>query len=947
MMSARSLAAMSLVAFVVGSPVAARAQGFNAVTSKDGADVWAVGNAGVVYRSLNGGTSWGVNPLGNAHHRGVAARGTRVWIVDADGTLWTSEDTGYSFSTRTPAGGTALYAVSFASDSVGWIAGGAGKVLKTEDAGQTWSPQVSNTTASLFAIRFRDPLEGWACGTGGTVLHTTDGGSNWIAATPFAFKLDLYGIDYRGGTVWVVGTYSFCARSDDAGGNWTSVDLKITSKSDVDGVALRPDGSIWLCGGGGFMRGSGDAGATWFFPKHNIVTGLTDVFFYDDLHGWACAGRSNNVMRTVDGGTTWTVPGGGAFTHSWVLKQSYIVRYNDANRITIIRGNTLRIDPVNRNKLWCVQGRFVMASWDLGETWSVVDTIPAPGSECNAFVVSATDTNVWLALMQAGDRVVRRTALHVWAPTLILPFTEYGLPLEQDVNNPDHVIFAPETTLTLVGTQHLWQSFDFGQTWSQMPSNTLFRSPDDIVVVSDTTGVMYVGDGVTGGGIAQLFKSSDGGVNWSLRATGPSSETPMMASSRLDRDVGYATFWSTGGVLRSQDMGTNWTSVSPTVAAWGVDIPKDDPNCVVFAVYSGSISQVSLDRGATWNIGSIVGANYGVLAYDRGTYFIHQSNGICKSVITQPDMPVDNAQTLTLLVPNGGEVWRYGETDSIRWSSYNMADARLEYQAKPAGPWAEIVPSVSRTGGLYAWPIPSTATFSARVRISDALDGSPLDTSDAPFSIVVPALAASPAALAFGDVDIGTTRTDTLQIQNLGSSTLVVSSVTLAHGGPYTPDRTSFSIEPGLSDTVLVVFEPPAIQPYDDTLLVASNAPGSPARVPITGNGHENVAVGDEGPPVRFALRSNAPNPFGTSGTLISYTLPQACDVRLEIFSVLGQRVATLVRGRQPAGRYAVRFPAVGQIVSGGYSGALPSGVYFCRLKAGDFAASRRMVMIR
>jgi len=61
--------------------------------------------------------------------------------------------------------------------------------------------------------------------------------------------------------------------------------------------------------------------------------------------------------------------------------------------------------------------------------------------------------------------------------------------------------------------------------------------------------------------------------------------------------------------------------------------------------------------------------------------------------------------------------------------------------------------------------------------------------------------------------------------------------------------------------------------------------------------------------PNRFALKSAYPNPFNAS-TTISYSLPEAGRVRIEVFNVLGQKIATLVDGERPAGEQTVRWQA-------------------------------------
>jgi hypothetical protein len=88
--------------------------------------------------------------------------------------------------------------------------------------------------------------------------------------------------------------------------------------------------------------------------------------------------------------------------------------------------------------------------------------------------------------------------------------------------------------------------------------------------------------------------------------------------------------------------------------------------------------------------------------------------------------------------------------------------------------------------------------------------------------------------------------------------------------------------------------------------------------------------------PAAYALDQNYPNPFNPS-TLIRYELPASGPVKLSVFTLLGQSVATLVDGEQPAGIHEVRFDAVG----------LPSGMYLYRIQAGSFVQTRKMTLMR
>ena len=83
-------------------------------------------------------------------------------------------------------------------------------------------------------------------------------------------------------------------------------------------------------------------------------------------------------------------------------------------------------------------------------------------------------------------------------------------------------------------------------------------------------------------------------------------------------------------------------------------------------------------------------------------------------------------------------------------------------------------------------------------------------------------------------------------------------------------------------------------------------------------------------------LNQNYPNPFNPK-TVISYQLPDWCNVELKIYSATGQTVGTLVDERQPAGSYRHEWDA----------GALASGVYFYRLKAREFVQMKKLILLK
>ncbi|MBI4721703.1 MAG: CotH kinase family protein [Candidatus Stahlbacteria bacterium] len=95
----------------------------------------------------------------------------------------------------------------------------------------------------------------------------------------------------------------------------------------------------------------------------------------------------------------------------------------------------------------------------------------------------------------------------------------------------------------------------------------------------------------------------------------------------------------------------------------------------------------------------------------------------------------------------------------------------------------------------------------------------------------------------------------------------------------------------------------------------------------------------EDGPshlPKQFALEQNFPNPFAHS-TTIKYHLPVKTEVSLKIYDITGRTVKTLVNGEKNAGSYSVNFDA----------NYLTTGIYFVKLVAGKYKATRKLILAR
>lgn len=136
--------------------------------------------------------------------------------------------------------------------------------------------------------------------------------------------------------------------------------------------------------------------------------------------------------------------------------------------------------------------------------------------------------------------------------------------------------------------------------------------------------------------------------------------------------------------------------------------------------------------------------------------------------------------------------------------------------------------------------------------------------------------------------------------------------------------------------SIMTTYLDPAGSPYTGEIVVASNdTANATVLVPVS----VTIVTGvDEqrGVPLQFSLHQNYPNPFNPT-TQIRFDVPTAGTVRLAVFDVLGREVKTLVNDRREAGYHTVVFD----------NSNLSSGVYFYRLTAPGFVATKRMMVVK
>ena len=157
------------------------------------------------------------------------------------------------------------------------------------------------------------------------------------------------------------------------------------------------------------------------------------------------------------------------------------------------------------------------------------------------------------------------------------------------------------------------------------------------------------------------------------------------------------------------------------------------------------------------------------------------------------------------------------------------------------------------------------------------------------------------------------------------------------------PWKFTFVAEPGANDQVVDIDT--TTDPINGPLtfgLVGGSVELQPAFVP-GGIMYGTVGIDDEisDIPNDFALNQNYPNPFNPQ-TNVSFDLPKAQHVSLEVYNILGQRVQTLANGSYEAGRYTYTWNGTN---SKGEN--VPSGIYFYSLRTDEFSKTNKMMLIR
>ncbi len=251
-----------------------------------------------------------------------------------------------------------LWSVSFVDSSSGNSIGDVATILRTDNGGDTWNPQSCGVTSNLYAVSLYDSSLGMAVGNDGSILTTSNGGTTWSTyqtgwlisyfaahmVTPsigfaagvntinqplvtwttngwtshndvaFYFEQasvmyegqirDIYSTDgticYAAGRVW--NGEGAIAQTTNGGSIWTTIHWTTDALYCIDFPSATTG---YAAGANGIIIKTLDGGGTWTPISSGVTTDLNDISFSEDNIG-TVVGDNGIILRTEDGGATWT-----------------------------------------------------------------------------------------------------------------------------------------------------------------------------------------------------------------------------------------------------------------------------------------------------------------------------------------------------------------------------------------------------------------------------------------------------------------------------------------------------------------------------------------------------------------------------------------------------------------------------------------------------------------
>jgi photosystem II stability/assembly factor-like uncharacterized protein len=327
--------------------------------SATGFSGFAIGDNGVVLKTMNGGNNWiSVSPASNIDFKSIyfiniatgwitgwGSNYVVVYKTTNSGTNWIQQFNG-SDASNSPS------CCSFINENKGYIGGvrrisgsPTGFDMTTTNGGLNWNK--TNHYEKVFSCSFASSHNGWrsACyGSGflsGELSYTTNYGSNW-GCNNFYNGNYFYGVQFLDSlNGWYIGydtiiSYSFVLATTNGGFSWSDKSIllspnKLPLTNIFYSIYFCTPSKGWLCGTSGTIEYSSDGGSNWNPQNSHVTVALKSIIFTDLFTGY-CVGNNGTILKTVTGGLT-NIRNQNRYPKYFSLSQNYPNPFNPVTKI--------------------------------------------------------------------------------------------------------------------------------------------------------------------------------------------------------------------------------------------------------------------------------------------------------------------------------------------------------------------------------------------------------------------------------------------------------------------------------------------------------------------------------------------------------------------------------------------------------------------------------------
>ena len=558
--------------------------------------------------------------------------GDEIWITGGNAEVFYSPDGGETFQIQSlPENSGITSSIFMKNNQEGYVVTFSGNILKTENGGITWVI-LHEPGGALNSVHFPpNSNTGYTCGTNGTVWQFDDVSITDISPSNNASNLQSICCPVDNTDIKLCGQTTIARHKNNTWANLQFYDSTIFYNS----IFFINNTTGWCVGIDGIIIIVVD-GFSWVGQTSNTTKTLNDVFFINSLEGWVAG--SEVLLHTTDGGKTWTEELE-SFTPGKALTGVYFTSANNGyvvGNYTVLKYTEITSEANNDATLSSIQINSEELAGFTTATLNYQFELPTGTSTVPTVAATPNDANATIVITQAPE----------------LPGTATILVTAED----------GETRQTYTLEFTVAQNAGWVDISANIPGNPDFS---DVFFVSDDEGWISVSSG------PEIYHTTDGGATFEIQET--SLGTSTGAIYMIDENEGY-TGGGSGFVYRTLDGGQNWTfhgAISSTLT--DMDFANDTTgyacgnNGAVFSITPEGVT--NLNSGLSTNLGGITSPSEnkvwvcggGTISYFDGTTFTFQSGpgGTYNDIffLNQQEGWIVGNNGIIGHTENGGEAW--------------------------------------------------------------------------------------------------------------------------------------------------------------------------------------------------------------------------------------------------------------------------------------------------